>query len=99
MNVIANFYLLPYIDVGVTIETEGEGDISQVCGYLNYLKPGGSSLLSRGTITLEEVRAEGLKRQNPAYYEEQRRAGYIKGVVEDRPAVISVNMQFGAFGR
>jgi hypothetical protein len=96
MNLIANFYLLPYIDVGVTIETEGAGEISQACGYLNYLKPGGSSLLSRGTINLEDVRAEGLRRQNPAYYEEQRRAGYIKGVDEDRPAVISVNMQFAA---
>lgn len=50
--------------------------------------------MSRDTITLEDVRAEGTKRQNPAYYEEQRRAGYIKGVQENRPAVISVNTTF-----
>jgi hypothetical protein len=94
LNLIANFYLLPYIDLGVTLETDDEGEITQVCGYLHYLQPGGSSLLSRGAITLEEVQAEGMKRQNPAFYEEQRRAGYIKGVDEDRPAVISVNAQF-----
>ncbi len=96
LSLISNFYLLPYIDVGVTIETDENGEISQACGYLHYLRPGGSSLLSRGAITLEDVRAEGVKRQNEAFYQEQRRAGYIKGVAEDRPAVISLNMQFAA---
>jgi len=43
---------------------------------------------------LEDVQAEGLKRQDPVYYEEQRKAGYIKGVEENRPAVISINTQF-----
>ena len=94
LNLIANFYILPYIDLGVTLEADHAGEITQVCGYLHYLQPGGSSLLSRNSITLEDVRAEGTKRQNPAYYEVQRRAGYIKGVQEDRPAVMSVNVPF-----
>jgi hypothetical protein len=94
LNLLANFYLLPYIDIGVTLEADDEGEITQVCGYLHYLQPGGSSLLSRNAITLEDVKAEGMKRQNPTYYEEQRKAGYIKGVEENRPAVISVNTQF-----
>jgi len=46
---------------------------------------------------LEDVQAEGLKRQDPVYYEEQRKAGYIKGVEENRPAVISINTQFAGF--
>jgi hypothetical protein len=96
MNLISNFYILPYIDVGVTLETNQLGEIEQVCGYVNYLRPGGSSLLSRRSLDLEEVRAEGLKRQNPSAYEEQRKAGYIKGVKEDRPAVISVNTNLAA---
>lgn len=96
INLISNFYVMAYIDVGVTLETEREGEISQVCGYVHYLQPGRSSVLSRGVITLEEVRAEGMRRQNPDFYEEQRKAGYIQGVDEDRPAVISVNMQFAA---
>lgn len=95
-NLIANFYIIPYIDMGVTLEADGDGEIDQVCGYLHYLQPGGSSLLSRGAITLEDVQAEGMKRQNLAYYEQQRRAGYIKNVDEDRPAVISVNGQFAS---
>jgi hypothetical protein len=95
LNLLANFYMMQYIDIGVTLETDDEGEITQVCGYLHYLQPGGSSLLSRGVITFEDVQAEGMKRQNPAYYEVQRKAGYIKGVEENRPAVISVNTQFG----
>ncbi len=94
LNLIANFYVMPYIDIGVTIETEGDGNVSQVCGYLHYIHPDGSSLLSLGAIDLQDVLAEGMKRQNASFYEEQRQAGYIKGVEEDRPAVISVNMQF-----
>lgn len=94
-NLIANFYVIPYIDAGVTIETEENSrEISQVCGYVHCLTLGGSYLLSRQAITLEDVRADGMKKQSPAFYEEQRRAGYIKGVDEDRPPAISVNMQF-----
>ena len=78
----------------MTLEAGEDGEITQVCGYLHYLQPDGSSLLSRGAITLEDVQAEGMKRQNPVYYEEKRKAGYIKGVEENRPAVISVNTQF-----
>jgi hypothetical protein len=94
LNLLCNFYTLPYIDLGVTLEADTAGEITQVCGYLHYLQPGGSSLLSRGTFTLDDVTAEGMKRQSSAYYEEQRKAGYIKGVEENRPAVISVNTQF-----
>lgn len=96
LNLLSNFYILPYIDIGVTLEADENGDIQQVCGYLHYLQPGASSLLSRNAFTLEDVTAEGTKRQNPAYYEDQRKAGYIKGVEENRPAVISVNTQFAS---
>jgi hypothetical protein len=91
-NLLASFYVLPYIDVGVALDADDIGNITQVCGYVHYLTPGGSSLLSRGAISMEDVLAEGLKRQNREYYEDQRRARYIRNVQEDRPAVISVNM-------
>lgn len=90
-NRLATFYVLPYVDVGVALDADDHGEITQVCGYVNYLQPGASSLISRGAITMEEVGAEALKRQNPAYYEQQRQDGYIQNVQEDRPAVISVN--------
>lgn len=91
-NLLAAYYLLPYIDIGVALDANEQGAITQVCGYIHYVQPGQSSLLSRGVISMEDVRAEGLKRQNPDHYADLRRAGYIRNVREDRPAVISVNM-------
>ena len=68
LNRIATFYLLPYFDLGVRLDADGHGGVEQVCGTVHYLQPGGSSLLSRGVFTLEEVRAEGLKRTDPDVY-------------------------------
>ena len=63
---------------------------------MHYLQPGGSSLLSRGVFTIEEVRSAGLKRTDQKTYEEQLQSKYIVGVQEDRPAVIRVNMQIAS---
>jgi hypothetical protein len=96
LNRLATFYCIPYFDVGVRLEADGHGGISQICGSVNYLQPGGSSLLSRKVITPDEIAAEGLKRTDPAAYKEQLKAKYIKGVQEDRPAVVSVNMHYAS---
>jgi len=93
---LAAFYLVPYIDVGVRLDADGRGGIDQICGSVHYIQPDGSSLLSRGAITLETVATEGLRRTNPEEYEKQVREKYIVGVREDRPAVISVNMHYAS---
>ncbi|MBI5511429.1 MAG: ThiF family adenylyltransferase [Deltaproteobacteria bacterium] len=94
LNRLATFYVLPYIDVGVRLDADGRGGVSQICGSIHWLTPGGSSLLSRGVISLDEVAAEGLRRQSPAEYRRRREEKYIKGIREDRPAVVSVNTTF-----
>lgn len=96
LNRLATFYCIPYFDVGVRLEADGCGGISQICGSVNYLQPGGSSLLGRKVITPEDIAAEGLRRTDPAAYAEQVKARYIKGVREDRPAVASVNMHYAS---
>lgn len=96
LNKLATFYLLPYIDLGVRIDADGKGGVDQVCGSVHYLQPGMSTLISRKMIRMEQVEAESLKRTNPSEYESRRKDGYIHGVVEDRPAVISINMLFSA---
>ena len=53
----------------------------------------GAGLLSRGVYDVEQVRAENLRRMDPSHYARQRRAGYLADVDEDRPAVMSLNMQ------
>ena len=91
LNKLATFYLIPYFDLGVKIEADGKGGVQQVCGSVHYLQPGGSSLLSRHLFTLEQVRAAGLQRTDPEAYKQQVKEGYIRGVQEDRPAVIQLN--------
>ena len=63
----------------------------KVCGTVHYLQPGGSSLLSRHVYTMDQVRAAGLQRTDPAAYRSLLDDGYIRGVAEDRPAVVQLN--------
>ena len=91
MNQISAFYLIPYIDMGVSLEADGEGGVSYVGAQMDYLVPGKSSLLSRGSVHSEDAAAELEKLFNPALYEQHQREQYIRNVQVDRPAVISVN--------
>lgn len=96
LNRIATFNLQPYFDVGVRLDADGQGGIAQICGSTHYLQPGGSSLKSRGVYTSEQARAAGLRRSDPESYKDEVERGYIRGVEEDRPAVISVNSVFAS---
>lgn len=91
LNKLATFYSIPYFDLGVKIEADGLGGVDQVVGSVHYLKPGGSSLVSRNVFTMEQVRVAGLQRTDPENYKRQLKEGYIKGVQVDRPAVIHLN--------
>ena len=96
LNVLSTFYTLPYFDVGIRLDAVPTGPktgrIRDVCGTVNYLQPGRSSLMSRGLFTMDQVRAAGLLRTDPGAHEQQIRDGYIRGGQNHRPAVISVNM-------
>ena len=96
LNRLATFYNLPYFDVGVRLDSDGNGGIDQIAGALHYIQPGLSSLLSRGVYTMARVEAEEMRRTNPELYRHQVKVGYLRGVEEDRPAVISVNMFFAS---
>jgi hypothetical protein len=96
LNRLATFYCMPYFDVGVRLDADGKGGIDNIVGAVHYLQPGRSSLLSREVYTMAEVEAESMRRANPEIYERRRRAGYLRGVLEDRPAVLSVNMFFAS---
>ena len=91
LNKLAVFYGIPYFDLGVKIEADGRGGVDQVCGSVHYMRPDGSSLLSRHVYTLEQVRAAGLMRTDPQQYRQLLAEGYIRGIQEDRPAVVQLN--------
>jgi hypothetical protein len=96
LNRLAAYYALPYFDVGVRLVADGVGGIDEACGAVHYIRPDGSTLQDRKVYTAEQLKAAGLKRTDPKAYREQVRAGYIRGVEEDRPAVISINMQMAS---
>ncbi len=96
LNRLAAYYLLPYFDVGVKLESDGNDGISEACGAVHYIRPDGSTLLDRNVYTSKRLEAEGLFRTDKTAYENRRKAGYIHGVQEDRPAVISINMQMAS---
>ena len=93
LDCIASAYLIPYFDVGVDLDADGDGGILSADAVAHYVHPEGSSLLSRGAYTMDQVTAELWRRADPAYYNQQRLAGYLAAVGEDQPAVMSVNMQ------
>lgn len=96
VNRLCCFYNIPYFDIGIALDSDGLGGIDEASGHVHYVQPDGSSLRDRRVYTPDQVRAEGLRMSDPAEYRRQTGEGYIRGVREDRPAVISINMQMAA---
>lgn len=96
MSRICAAFMIAYIDLGVLIRALADGTIDSIEGVVHFLKPGGSSLLSREAYRMEQVAADALRRQNPDLYAERVREKYIAGADEEMPAVVSVNMTVAA---
>jgi hypothetical protein len=91
------YFAMPLFDVGVVIPTEatrgGQRKISEVYGRIDYVFPGGSSLLDRGVYDAKALEAEYLARTAPNALALKISDGYLQGAAEQAPAVISVNMR------
>ena len=93
LECLASAHLLPYFDVGVNLEADGQGGIQAADAVAHYVQPEGAGLLARGAYNMEQVTAENALRHDPTHFRRQRTAGYLAAVDEEQPAVISVNMQ------
>lgn len=91
------FFAMPLFDVGVTIPTRktdsGARVIAEVCGRIDYVQPGGASLLSRGVYDGAALEAEYLAQYAPAAHRQKLADGYLRGTTEQAPAVITLNMR------
>ena len=95
-DLIASAFLIPLFDVGVVIPTRtmpAGPAISDVCGRIDYVQPGGASLADRKVYTPEGLRAEHLRESDPEAFANELAEGYIKGILEEAPAVITLNMR------
>jgi hypothetical protein len=93
---IAAAFLLPLFDVGVAIPTrdiDGEKAIDEATGRVDYTYPGGSNLFDRGVYTAASLQAEALAESDPNAHAEQVKRGYIEGIPEQAPSVITLNMR------
>ena len=93
---IASAFIQPLFDVAVTIPTRLDGTkaaIGDVCGRIDYVKPGGATLADRKVYSPDALRREYLQRVAPEEYCEQVEEGYFKGVIDEAPSVISLNMR------
>ena len=100
VDLVGEYFLLPVFDIGVTIPTgskDGKPFITEVCARLDYIQPHRSSLKDRKVYTPDSLRAEYLKETSPDIYEKQLKEGYFKGVHEEAPSVISLNMLAASF--
>lgn len=95
---IGAFYTLPLIDVGTLIDPDAKGGVRAINGHVHYLIPGEFGLKDYGIYTDVQVRAEGLKKTDPETYARQVKEGYLPGVQEDSPAVVSVNGMIASLG-
>ncbi|MDO9399673.1 MAG: ThiF family adenylyltransferase [bacterium] len=93
---LSNFYLIPYIDMGVKLDADGNGGITKISGAVHYIQPACSSLMSRGVFTPIELSSHSLFRTDPEEFKDQLERGYIRNVNVDNPAVISMNMQISS---
>jgi len=91
LNKLAVYYLIPYLDIGVHLSANGSGGIDIASAAIHYMTPDGPTMLERKVYTSKRLSDGRLKRANPSAYAELEDEGYIEGIDEDRPAVISLN--------
>lgn len=96
LNRIATYFCIGYFDVGIRLDADGKGGINEILGRVDYIRPGGSSLLSRGRYTLKQLSDADMARTNPDEFARQVKEGYIKAANVQSPAVISINMMFSS---
>jgi molybdopterin/thiamine biosynthesis adenylyltransferase len=83
LNQIAYQYYVPVLDLGVELQPGGA-----MGGRVSWLAPGSACLWCAGILDAAQVRAEQLP---PELAAAERERGYIAGVEEPAPAVVSIN--------
>jgi hypothetical protein len=94
---LSAYFAMPLLDVGVAIPTEaapaGGHRIAEVYGRLDYVYPGGSSLMDRGVYDPALLETEYLAKVAPHALAQKIADGYLRGLPEEAPGVIALNMR------
>jgi hypothetical protein len=93
---LSAYFAMPLFDVGVAIPTEAAPRgrrIAEVYGRVDYVYPGGSRLMDRGVYDAALLEAEYLARVAPQTLSRKIADGYLRGIPEEAPGVIALNMR------
>jgi hypothetical protein len=94
---LSAYFTVPLVDVGIAIPTapapDGTRHLAEVYGLVDYVYPGGSSLMDRGVYDVPLLEAEYLARTAPKAYADRLAEGYLRGIAEEAPRVIALNMR------
>jgi molybdopterin/thiamine biosynthesis adenylyltransferase/proteasome lid subunit RPN8/RPN11 len=88
-------YLTPVIDLGVAIDSTS-GIVERVEARVTTLLPGAACLYCRNRISPQGIRAESLQELDPTQAEQLRREGYLLGIQETAPSVVTFTTAIAA---
>ncbi|MEC5382364.1 ThiF family adenylyltransferase [Aurantimonas sp. C2-6-R+9] len=91
LNRLAYYYLVPIIDMGLSIDV-GDEDVPTIHaldGRVSVLSPGHTCLICRDVIRPVIASAEALRRTNPEEYERRKIEAYVAGGGNPAPAVVT----------
>lgn len=91
LNRLAYYYLIPVIDMGLSIEVDHAEPptVKALDGRVTVLVPPDTCLICRSIINPEIARAEAMKRTSPEEYEQRKAEGYLAGEGNPAPAVVT----------
>lgn len=90
LNALAYQYFIPVIDLGVELQHGGASG-----GRVTWLAPGSPCLWCLGILDADRVRVEQLPK---ATYRAEVQRGYVEGLDDPAPAVISINGVIASLG-
>jgi molybdopterin/thiamine biosynthesis adenylyltransferase len=96
LNRLAYFYMIPVIDMGVLIDPNEHGGYDSFDGRVTVIQPGYPCQVCRCLISSQKMLEEGMLRNDPARYEQYRRAGYVVGGTDPSPAVVTFTTEIAA---
>lgn len=91
LNRFAHQYVIPLIDMGIRLDGR-TGDIVRAAGRVSVVGPSMTCLRCSGNINSERIHAESIPK---AERRDLEREGYIIGIDESVPSVISLNATVG----
>ncbi len=90
----AHQYIVPMIDIGVRLDARG-GQIRAAAGRVSIVGPGMACLRCSGHLNAERIRSESLPEPERKKLANE---GYIMGIDEPAPAVVSLNTVVAGLG-